>query len=99
MSHIWVIYESHDQLSYDIYKTFESEDFEGGRFIFDPSPEYGINRDQHIEPVGGRVSAFTSGAENPHRVERVKSGERLAFTMGFTCDPKNAIPDPKLPPL
>ena len=79
--------------------TLKSEDYNGGRFIFDPSPEYGIKEEQLVEPIAGRVSAFTSGSENPHRVERVESGERLAFTMGFTCDPKNAIPDPKLPPL
>ena len=45
----------------------------------------------------GRVSAFTSGAENPHRVERVTDGVRLAFTMGFTCNKENAISDPSLP--
>lgn len=42
----------------------------------------------------GRVSAFTSGAENPHYVERVSSGVRYALTVSFTCDPKFAIKDP-----
>lgn len=42
----------------------------------------------------GRVSAFTSGAENPHYVERVSSGRRYALTVSFTCDPKFAIKDP-----
>ena len=53
--------------------------------------------EQKIEPIAGRASAFTSGAENPHRVEKVESGIRLAFTMGFTCNPEFAINDPKLP--
>ena len=57
----------------------------------------GIEVEQKIEPIAGRASAFTSGAENPHRVEKVESGIRLAFTMGFTCNPEYAINDPKLP--
>lgn len=44
----------------------------------------------------GRVSAFTSGSENLHYVERVTGGTRYAITVSFTCDPKHAIEDPKL---
>ena len=78
-------------------------------------------------PLAGRVSCFTSGAENLHHVEpvggqtralvpppppppppcpacisrcchacaQVTGGTRFALTIAFTCDDKNAIPDPK----
>lgn len=36
---------------------------------------------------------FTSGAENPHAVERVSDGTRFAITVSFTCDSKLAISD------
>ena len=47
-----------------------------------------------IEPRLGRLSFFTSGIENKHHVKRVTSGVRYALTMGFTCDPSKAIPEP-----
>ena len=52
-----------------------SKDFQGGRFVF-------IDGDKKnktnivVEPKKGRVSAFTSGAENLHNVEKVTSGVR-----------------------
>lgn len=39
---------------------------------------------------------FTSGSENIHFVERVKSGVRYALTVSFTCDKKYAIKDPSI---
>lgn len=39
---------------------------------------------------------FTSGAENPHFVERVTSGTRYALTVSFTCDQNEAISDPNI---
>ena len=39
----------------------------------------GIAVGQKIEPIASRASAFTFVAENPHRVEKVQSGIRLAF--------------------
>jgi hypothetical protein len=39
---------------------------------------------------------FTSGKENVHHVEKVKSGVRYAITVSFTCDPHYAIADPSL---
>jgi len=78
-------------------------DFEGGRFIFDKvdnSKEIGssgIATEQTLEPKRGRLSFFTSGAENPHHVERVTKGTRYAFTMGFTCNADYKISDPALP--
>jgi len=80
-----------------IYLNNQATDYQGGEFIFDPSPEYNAPNEQRVQPKKGRVSAFTSGAENPHRVERVTDGVRLAFTMGFTCNKENAISDPSLP--
>lgn len=44
----------------------------------------------------GRVSMFTSGAENLHYVEKVSRGVRYALTIAFTCDAKRAIPDPRV---
>lgn len=42
----------------------------------------------------GRVSFFTSGSENLHRVEKVHWGTRYAVTIAFTCNPHHAIADP-----
>lgn len=44
----------------------------------------------------GRVSFFSSGSENIHRVEKVTWGTRYAITVSFTCDPEHAISDPAL---
>ncbi|KAG0723906.1 2-oxoglutarate and iron-dependent oxygenase domain-containing protein 3 [Chionoecetes opilio] len=75
-----------------LYLTDYGRDFEGGRFVF-------IDKDSNktVEPRKGRVSAFTSGSENLHHVEPVTGGIRYAITVSFTCDPKHAIEDPKLP--
>lgn len=45
----------------------------------------------------GRVSFFSSGSENLHRVEKVTWGTRYAITVSFTCNPEHAIADPNLP--
>ena len=73
-----------------IYLTTFGEDFEGGRFIF--IDKDGVNRT--VEPRKGRISAFTSGSENVHHVEKVTSGTRYALTVAFSCDKKYAISDP-----
>ncbi|ESO87050.1 hypothetical protein LOTGIDRAFT_106996 [Lottia gigantea] len=72
-----------------LYLSTYKEDFTGGRFIF-------IDKDGNktVEPRLGRVSFFTSGHENLHRVERLISGVRYAITVAFTCDPKHSITDP-----
>ncbi|XP_029782823.1 2-oxoglutarate and iron-dependent oxygenase domain-containing protein 3 isoform X1 [Suricata suricatta] len=44
---------------------------------------------------GGRVSFFTSGSENLHRVEKVHWGTRYAITIAFTCNPDHGIADPE----
>lgn len=47
-------------------------------------------------PLPGRVSFFTSGSENLHRVEKVHWGTRYAITIAFTCNPDLGIADPAL---
>lgn len=47
-------------------------------------------------PLTGRVSFFSSGSENIHRVEKVTWGTRYAITVSFTCNPEHAISDPAL---
>lgn len=76
-----------------VYLNDYNVDFKGGRFIFvDPDKKQNVT----VEPRRGRVSMFTSGAENPHFVERVTVGTRFAITVSFTCDKSKAINDPVL---
>ncbi|XP_058263138.1 urotensin-2 receptor 2 isoform X2 [Hemibagrus wyckioides] len=86
-----VTYGSFDYTSL-LYLTDYGVDFIGGRFIF-----MDINRNRTVEPRAGRVSFFSSGSENLHRVEKVAWGTRYAITVSFTCDPDYAIADPSLP--
>lgn len=46
------------------------------------------NVDLIVEPRRGRVAIFSSGAENPHRVEKVLTGQRTVLSFWFTCDPQ-----------
>lgn len=68
------------------------DDFGGGRFMF--VDEGG---DKMVEPRAGRVSFFTSGSENLHRVEKVRWGTRYSIVMAFTCNPDNSVTDPAFP--
>jgi len=74
-----------------LYLTDHGHDFKGGEFVFVDNHDK-LNRT--IQPRMGRVSMFTSGIENKHFVERVTEGTRYALTIGFSCDPKYAIPEP-----
>lgn len=74
-----------------VYLSNYKEEFRGGRFIFLDSKQ-----NITVEPRFGRVSAFTSSSENVHMVEPVNHGTRFALTIPFTCDPKQAIENPKL---
>ncbi|XP_029933419.1 2-oxoglutarate and iron-dependent oxygenase domain-containing protein 3 isoform X2 [Myripristis murdjan] len=86
-----VTYGSFDYTSL-LYLSDYGSDFTGGRFIFmDP------NGNRTVEPRAGRVSFFSSGSENLHRVEKVTWGTRYAITVSFTCDPAHGISDPDLP--
>lgn len=86
-----VTYGSFDYTSL-LYLSDYGSDFTGGRFIFMDQ-----NSNRTVEPRAGRVSFFTSGTENLHRVEKVSWGTRYAITVSFTCDPAHAISDPALP--
>lgn len=74
-----------------LYLVNYKRDFTGGRFVFIDNHQK-MNRT--IDPKEGRVSVFTSGPENKHRVEPVTGGTRYALTMGFTCDSSKRIADP-----
>ncbi|XP_054987336.1 2-oxoglutarate and iron-dependent oxygenase domain-containing protein 3 isoform X1 [Sorex araneus] len=83
-----VTYGSFDYTSL-LYLSDYLDDFGGGRFVF---MEDGANRT--VEPRAGRVSFFTSGSENLHRVEKVRWGTRYAITIAFSCNPDHGISDP-----
>ncbi|KAM4623895.1 2-oxoglutarate and iron-dependent oxygenase domain-containing protein 3 [Polymixia lowei] len=86
-----VTYGSFDYTSL-LYLSDYGSDFSGGRFIF-----MDADGNRTVEPRAGRVSFFSSGSENLHRVEQVTWGTRYAITVSFTCDPAHGIPDPALP--
>uniref|UniRef100_A0A3Q3VX23 Fe2OG dioxygenase domain-containing protein n=1 Tax=Mola mola TaxID=94237 RepID=A0A3Q3VX23_MOLML len=86
-----VTYGSFDYTSL-LYLSDYGSDFTGGRFVFMDQ-----NSNRTVEPRAGRVSFFSSGSENLHRVEKVTWGSRYAITVSFTCDPAHAISDPTLP--
>ena len=65
--------------------------FTGGSFIF------GAPHNSTIHPKLARLSTFTSGAENPHRVEKVATGTRYALTSAFTCETKPQASYPLYP--
>lgn len=73
-----------------LYLNDFGRDFEGGRFLFIDKN----NVNSTIEPRKGRILMFTSGKENLHAVEKVKSGTRYALTVSFTCNLNAAISDP-----
>ncbi|XP_050301862.1 2-oxoglutarate and iron-dependent oxygenase domain-containing protein 3-like [Anthonomus grandis grandis] len=87
--------DTYDSFHYTslLYLSDHNIDFVGGRFIYQDNlqnPKENVT----VEPRKGRVSFFTSGAENPHFVERVTEGERYAITISFTCDETKKIADP-----
>ncbi|KAJ7397119.1 2-oxoglutarate and iron-dependent oxygenase domain-containing protein 3 [Pitangus sulphuratus] len=85
-----VTYGSFDYTSL-LYLSDYSQDFGGGRFVF-----LDADSNKTVEPRAGRVSFFTSGSENLHRVEKVHWGTRFAITISFTCNPEHGIGDPVL---
>ncbi|XP_061867028.1 2-oxoglutarate and iron-dependent oxygenase domain-containing protein 3 isoform X2 [Colius striatus] len=85
-----VTYGSFDYTSL-LYLSDYTEDFGGGRFVF-----MDASSNKTVEPRAGRVSFFTSGSENLHRVEKVHWGTRYAITISFTCNPEHSIEDPVL---
>ncbi|XP_018422487.1 PREDICTED: 2-oxoglutarate and iron-dependent oxygenase domain-containing protein 3 [Nanorana parkeri] len=83
-----ITYGSFDYTSL-LYLSDYSQDFGGGRFIFMDE-----KMNSTVEPRTGRLSFFTSGSENVHRVEKVSWGTRYAITISFTCNPEHGIVDP-----
>lgn len=67
------------------------KDFEGGRFVYIDKRENKADKRVFVEPKMGRLSAFTSGADNLHHIEQVTSGVRYAITISFTCDKRFAL--------
>ncbi|CAG2169465.1 unnamed protein product [Oppiella nova] len=74
-----------------LYLATYGSDFTGERFAFMDQMS-----NTTIEPKLGRLSAYTSGSENWHFVERVTSGTRYTLLMAFTCDPKLAKKYPQI---
>lgn len=72
-----------------LYLSTMGDEFDGGEFIFSDS-----DNDRVVQPRAGRLSCFTSGPENTHRISKVTRGQRLALTVAFTCSENHAIPDP-----
>ncbi|XP_044270433.1 2-oxoglutarate and iron-dependent oxygenase domain-containing protein 3-like [Tribolium madens] len=93
--HIHVDKETYESFHYTslLYLTDFNVEFKGGRFVFVDNAEKPM-KNVTVEPRKGRVLMFTSGAENPHFVERVTSGVRYAITVSFTCDKTKSISDP-----
>eukprot|EP00045_Choanoeca_perplexa_P011976 m.128676 g.128676 ORF g.128676 m.128676 type:complete len:336 (+) comp15836_c2_seq1:98-1105(+) len=77
-----------------LYLSTYSQHFEGGRFAFNDKDWTTQKHTMFVEPVKGRLSCFTSGLENSHRVEQVTAGTRMALTYGFTCKQAQSIADP-----
>ncbi|XP_055636213.1 2-oxoglutarate and iron-dependent oxygenase domain-containing protein 3-like isoform X2 [Toxorhynchites rutilus septentrionalis] len=95
----------HPHIDKDTYSSFHytsllylndfGKDFTGGRFAFIDSAGKHNKTNVYIEPKLGRVSGFTSGAENMHYVEEVTTGIRYAITISFTCNREHAMADPQ----
>ncbi|TPX42900.1 hypothetical protein SeMB42_g04948 [Synchytrium endobioticum] len=66
-----------------LYLSTQQRDFSGGEFVF--LSENGRHDEVKIQPKAGRLSLFTSGSENRHRVEKVVKGRRYALTVAFEC--------------
>ena len=62
------------------YANTAQPNFAGGLFAW-----LGEERDQAVEPVGGRLLTFTGGLENPHQLTKVERGTRYVIGMWFTC--------------
>lgn len=88
-----VTYESFHYTSL-LYLSDHGIDFKGGRLVFIDGPMSKPKGNVTVEPRKGRVTMFTSGAENVHFVEKVTSGDRYAITVSFTCDISKSIGDP-----
>lgn len=90
--HHWVNNDRHPHVDknntghYDfsglIYLSEFGKDFEGGLFEFFSSDG---TVETVVEPAASRLLIFTSGRENPHRVQKVTAGVRYVLSFWFTC--------------
>eukprot|EP00435_Cladocopium_sp_Y103_P029880 s325_g7.t1 len=71
-----------------LYLNSQDEDFHGGEFVFEAQ---GTLAPAAVEPKAGRIVAFSSDAENPHKVLKVTQGIRMALTAAFTCSTEKAL--------
>ena len=71
-----------------LYMSTYQADFGGGRLLFYSGGEEqsGLEASHIVEPIAGRVAIFSSGPENPHRVERLDWGQRFVLAFWFTCN-------------
>ena len=73
-----------------MYLTSQHEDFEGGTFSFNDPPEdaFRVASTERIlsplSPKSGSAVLFSSGWENMHEVEPLRSGTRIAVPAFFT---------------
>lgn len=77
--------------SYDwsalLYLTSVGKEFEGGELAFND-----LDADRVVQPLAGRLVAFSSGLENLHRVMPMTGGKRYVLSMWFTCSARHAHP-------
>jgi hypothetical protein len=71
-----------------LYLNDQGRDYDGGTFTFVDADDA---RNVTVTPRRGMLNAFTSGAENVHRVNRVTRGVRYALTIAFTCSKEFAV--------
>ncbi|KAE8593076.1 hypothetical protein XENTR_v10018970 [Xenopus tropicalis] len=65
-------------------------DFEGGNFVFTELDAKTITAE--VRPQCGRMVGFSSGEENPHRVNAVTKGQRCAVATEKPHNAYKALP-------
>lgn len=66
----------------------EDRHFEGGEFYF--TPDYGSPNRTIVQPLMGRMVAFTAGAENLHGITKLTRGTRCVLSVWLTDDEEAA---------
>lgn len=74
-----------------VYLTDHGRNFTGGEFEFTGSGA----GSQILRPEAGMLVTFASGVENPHKVNKVTSGKRLAWSTWWTCSKQHRFLDSK----
>jgi len=86
-----------------LYLNTQGQEFNGGEFIFEDTQDGdSLQPGAAVEPRFGRMVAFTSDSENPHKVLPVEQGVRMTLTAAFTCSKEKAAsiePFPKISPI